>query len=50
MKDLSNKNLLSDKVATVASIVAKDKKIRKIVHSFQLECTYNPAKGIQDLV
>ena len=26
MKDLSNKNLLSDKVATVASIVAKDKK------------------------
>ena len=44
MKDLSNKNLLSDKVATVASIIAKDKKIRKIVHSFQLECAYNPAK------
>ena len=44
MKDLSNKNLLSDKVATVASIISKDKKIRKIVHSFQLECAYNPAK------
>jgi len=44
MKDLSNKNLLSDKVATVASIIAKDKKIRKIVHAFQLKCAYNPAK------
>ena len=36
MKDLHNKKLSSDKVATVASIIAKDKKIRKLVHSYQL--------------
>lgn len=44
IKDLQNKRLLSDKVATVASIVAKDKKIRKLVNKFQLECAYNPPK------
>ena len=44
MKDLQNKKLLSDKVASVASIIAKDKKIRKLVHAFQLECAYNPPK------
>ena len=44
IKDLQNKNLLSDKVATIASIIAKDKKIRKIVKNFQLECAYNPPK------
>ena len=44
MNSLKNKSLLSDKVATVASIIAKDKKIRKLVHSFQLKCAYNPPK------
>ena len=44
MKDLQNKKLSSDKVATVASIIAKDKKIRKLVHAFQIECAYNPPK------
>jgi len=44
IKDLSNKNLLSDLVGTEASIVSKDKKIRKIVHSFQLNLAYNPPK------
>ena len=44
MKDLRNKNLSSDKVAIAASIIAKDKKIRKLVHAFQLECAYNPPK------
>ena len=43
-KDLRHKKLLSDKVATVASIIAKDKKIRKLVHAFQLKCAYNPPK------
>ena len=42
IKDLKNKKLLSDKVAIVASIIAKDKKIRKLVHAFQLKCAYNP--------
>ena len=44
IKDLQNKKLSSDNVATVASIIAKDKKIRKLVHAFQLKCAYNPPK------
>ncbi len=44
MKDLKNKKLSSDKVATIASKIAKDKKIRKLVHAFQLKCAYNPPK------
>ena len=43
MKDLQNKSLLTDKVALIASIIAKDKKIRKIVKNFQTKCAYNPA-------
>ncbi len=44
IKDLENKKLLSDNVATLASLIAKDKKIRKLVHSFQLNCANNPPK------
>ena len=33
MKKLQNKKLLSDEVGTMASIISKDKKIRKLVHS-----------------
>ena len=44
IKHLSNKNLLSDKVGTEASIVSKNKKIRKLVHSFQINFAYNPPK------
>ena len=44
IKDLESKKLLTDNVATVASSIAKDKKIRKLVHSFQLKCAYNPPK------
>ncbi len=43
-QNLQNKNLLTDKVANIASSIAKDKKIRKMVHSFQLKCAYNPPK------
>ena len=42
IKNLQDKNLLSDEVALMASIIAKDKKIRKIVHNFQTQCAYNP--------
>ena len=42
IKELNNKNLLSSKVATSASVIAKDKKIRNLVRKFQLECAYNP--------
>tara|TARA_Y100001970_G_scaffold274592_1_gene374621 strand:- start:348 stop:1010 length:663 start_codon:yes stop_codon:yes gene_type:complete len=39
---LSNKKLLSDDVAISASIIAKDKKIRQIVHHYQQLCAYKP--------
>ena len=42
--DLNKKTLLSDKVGTEASIIAKNKNIRKLVHSFQVNCAYNPPK------
>ena len=41
-RDLLNKNLLTDEVGTKASLIAKDKKIRKMVHSFQIDFAYNP--------
>jgi len=44
IKLLSNKNLLSDDVALSAAIVAKDKKIRDIVHKFQKKCAYKPPR------
>tara|TARA_B100001121_G_scaffold303461_1_gene317455 strand:- start:459 stop:1127 length:669 start_codon:yes stop_codon:yes gene_type:complete len=44
IKDLSDKKLLSDKVGTEASIIAKNKNIRKLIHSFQTRFAYNPPK------
>ena len=44
INDLNKRILLSDKVATEASIVAKDPKIRKIVYNFQIRCAYKPPK------
>ena len=44
MKDLQNKELLSDEVGMMASIIAKDKKIRKLVHAFQVKSAYYPPK------
>ena len=44
LKYLKNKNLLSNEVAFVASQIAKNKKIRDIVHKFQQKCAYNPSK------
>ena len=44
MKDLQNKDLLSDEVASSASIIAKDIKIRKLVHQFQIKCAYHHPK------
>ena len=45
IKELQKKILLTNKVASVASIIAKDKKIRKIVHNFQKKCAYKPPKN-----
>ena len=38
------KKQLSDNVAIVASQIAKEKKIRKLVYSFQKKCAYSPPK------
>ena len=44
MSDLQGKKLLSDEVGSMASIIAKDIKIRKLAHNFQIDCAYNPSK------
>tara|TARA_B100000575_G_scaffold198871_1_gene160896 strand:+ start:703 stop:1416 length:714 start_codon:yes stop_codon:yes gene_type:complete len=44
MQDLTKKKLLSDKVGTEASVISKNKAIRKLVHSFQINFAYNPPK------
>ena len=44
VKDLANKNLISDNVSSEAARISKIKKIRKMVHSFQLNFAYNPPK------
>jgi len=44
MIDLRNKELLSDKVGIEASIISKNKKIRNLVHSFQVNYAYSPPK------
>ena len=44
IKDLENKELILDKVGTEASIIAKNKEIRKLVKSFQINSAYNPPK------
>ena len=43
-KDLSKKVLLSDEVGTQASVISKNRKIRKMVHSFQTNFAYNPPR------
>ena len=44
VKDLSNKTLLSDEIGTEASKISKNKNIRKLIHSYQLNFAYNPPK------
>ena len=44
IKKLQSKKLLSDEVGTEASLIAKNKSLRKLVHSFQINCAYNPPK------
>ena len=45
MKNLQDKSLLSDEVGTMASIISKDKKIRQLVHAFQIRSAYHPPKS-----
>ena len=44
IKNLQNKDLLSNQISIEASKIAKNLKIRKIVHSFQVDIAYNPPK------
>ncbi len=44
LSNLKNKKLLSNDVALSAAMIAKDKKIRDIVHSFQQKYAYKPPK------
>ena len=44
IKDLENKSLITDKVGLEASIISKNISIRKLVHSFQIKCAYNPPR------
>jgi len=44
IKHLNHKLLLSDEVGTEASIIAKNKSIRNLIHSFQINFAYNPPK------
>ncbi len=45
LNHLKSRKLLSDKVGTEASLIAKDSNIRKLVNSFQINCAYNPPKN-----
>jgi cytidylate kinase len=44
IKELQNKKFLTDEIGTMASIISKDKKIRKLVHAFQIKCAYHPPR------
>ena len=50
MSDLQNRELLSDEVGTTASVIAKDVKIRKLAHDFQIKCAYSPPKKYEGSV
>ena len=47
LNKLKSKKLLTDEVGTEASIIAKDKNIRKLVHSFQLKSEKKQKKKIE---
>ena len=44
ISDFKSKMLLSDEVGICASTIAKNKKIRNLVHNFQVKSAYHPPK------
>tara|TARA_B100000886_G_scaffold251489_1_gene177509 strand:- start:136 stop:804 length:669 start_codon:yes stop_codon:yes gene_type:complete len=44
IKKLKKKDLLSNQVGLEASIISKNKGLRKLVHRFQIKCAYRPPK------
>ncbi len=47
ISNLKNKLLLSEEIGKIASQIAKQIKIRKLVHKFQVKCAYNPPKNFK---
>ena len=45
--DLNKMELLNQKVATSASIIARDNNIRNIVKNFQIICAFNPPRNFK---
>ena len=43
-RELQNKKLISDEVGAEAAVISKSKRIRRLVHSYQINCAYNPPK------
>jgi cytidylate kinase len=43
-RELQNKKLINDEVGAEAAVISKLKRIRKLVHSYQINCAYNPPK------
>ncbi len=50
LSNLKNRKLLSNEVAKSASEIAKNKRIRNIVHKFQQRCAYSPPKNYKGSV
>ena len=44
LRELKNKKLINDEVGAEAAVISKLKRIRKLVHSYQINCAYNPPK------
>ena len=40
LKELEKQSLSSNEIGTLASLIAKDKKIRQLVYNFQINCAY----------
>ena len=45
IKKLKKKELISNQVGLVASIISKKRNLRNLVHKFQIKCAYQPPKG-----
>ncbi|MEC7169146.1 MAG: (d)CMP kinase [Pseudomonadota bacterium] len=43
-RELQNKKLINDEVGAEAAVISKLKRIRRLVHSYQINCAYNPPK------
>ena len=44
LRELQNKKLINDEVGAEAAVISKLKRIRKLVHHYQINCAYNPPK------